>query len=77
MSLISFIHGVVLFATYAILWFLSLLCLLPVGLGAETDPESGAPLSPMLGRKALFATAIAAVLWVVFYLLIAFKILDL
>lgn len=77
MSLVSLIHGVVLFATYAILWFLTLLCLLPVGLGAETDPESGAPLSPMLGRKALLATGIAAVLWVVFYVLIAFKILDL
>ncbi len=77
MSIVSFIHGVVLFATYAILWFLSLLCLLPVGLGAETDPESGAPLTPMLGRKALFATVIAAVLWVTFYALIVFKVLDL
>jgi predicted secreted protein len=74
---IAFIHGVVLFATYAILWFLSLFCLLPVGLGAETDPETGAPSTPMLGRKALIATGIAAVLWVAFYLLIKFKILDL
>ena len=77
MSLITFIHDVVLFGTFAILWFLSLFCLLPVGLGSERDPDSGAPLSPMLGRKALIATAIAAVLWVVFYLLIAFKVLDL
>ena len=75
--MISFIHGVVLFATYAILWFLSLLCLLPVGLGAETDPDSGAPLTPMLGRKALLATLVAAVLWVLFYALIALKVLDL
>ena len=75
--MIDFIHGVVLFATYAILWFLSLFCLLPVGLGAETDPETGAPLSPMLGRKALIATGIAAVLWVMFYLLIRFKVFDL
>ena len=75
--MIDLIHGVVLFATYAILWFLSLFCLLPVGLGAETDPETGAPLSPMLGRKALIATGIAAVLWVVFYLLIKFKVFDL
>jgi predicted secreted protein len=74
---IGFIHGVVLFATYAILWFLSLFCLLPVGRGAPTDTETGAPLTPMLGRKALIATGIAAVLWVAFYLLIKFKILDL
>jgi predicted secreted protein len=76
-SVVSLVHGVVLFGSFAILWFLSLFCLLPVGLGADRDPDSGAPLSPMLGRKALLATAIAAVLWVVFYLLIAFKILDL
>ncbi|MEI9992222.1 MAG: DUF1467 family protein [Rhizomicrobium sp.] len=44
---------------------------------AETDPESGAPLTPMLGRKALLATGISAVLWVLFYVLIAFKVLDL
>jgi predicted secreted protein len=74
---IGLIHGVVLLGTFAILWFLSLFCLLPVGLGAERDPESGAPLSPMLGRKALMALGIAVVLWCVFYALIAMKILDL
>jgi len=74
---IGLIHGVVLFGTFAILWFLSLFCLLPVGLGAERDPESGAPLSPMLGRKALVALGIAVVLWCVFYALISFKVLDL
>jgi predicted secreted protein len=74
---IGLIHGVVLFGTFAILWFLSLFCLLPVGLGAERDPESGAPLSPQLGRKALIALGIAVVLWCVFYALITFKILDL
>jgi predicted secreted protein len=75
--LTGFIHGVVLFGSFAILWFLSLFCLLPVGLGAERDPDSGAPLSPMLGRKALIATGIAVFLWAIFYALIALKILDL
>ena len=75
--MIGLIHGVVLFATYAILWFLCLFCLLPIGMGAESDPDTGAPLTPMLGRKALIATGIAAVLWVVFYVLIAFKVFDL
>jgi predicted secreted protein len=74
---IGLIHGVVLFGSFAILWFLSLFCLLPVGLGSERDPDSGAPLSPMLGRKALIATGIAVVLWGMFYALIALKILDL
>ncbi len=75
--IVALVHNVVLFGTFAILWFLALFCLLPVGLGAARDPDSGAPLSPQLGRKALIATGIAIVLWVVFYALIAFKVLDL
>jgi predicted secreted protein len=75
--LIGLVHGVVLVGTFAIVWFLALFCLLPVGLGAERDPASGAPLSPQLGRKALIALAIAAVAWVMFYAAIALKILDL
>ena len=75
--MIRLVHAVVLFGTFAILWFLALFCLLPVGLGAERDPMSGAPLSPQLGRKALYAFAIAFVLWIVFYGLIASGILDL
>ncbi len=71
------LHYVVLFSAYAVLWFLCLFCLLPVGLGAERDPESGAPLSPMLGKKALIASGIAAVLWIVFYAAIGFHWLEL
>ena len=75
--MISIVHTVAVFGTFPILWFLSFFCLLPVGLGAGNDPESGAPLKPMLGRKALVATGIAAMLWCVFYALIMFKVLDL
>jgi predicted secreted protein len=70
------IHWAVLLSAFLIFWFLALFCLLPVGLGA-VDPETGAPLNPMLGRKALIATAVAAVSWIVFYLLILFGVLDL
>ena len=63
----QFLHYVVLFSAYAVLWFLCLFCLLPVGLGAERDPDTGAPLSPMLKKKALIASGIAAVLWIAFY----------
>jgi predicted secreted protein len=75
--LIALVHGVVLFGTFAILWFLALFCLLPVGMGSEVDADTGAPLSPRLGLKVMIAGAIAIVLWVIFYLLIALKILDL
>ncbi len=63
----NFIHYVVLFSAYAVLWFLCLFCLLPVGLGAERDPDSGAPLNPMLAKKALIASVVAAILWIGFY----------
>jgi len=75
-AVIPVVHASVLVGAYVIFWFLALFCLLPVGLG-EVDPESGAPLSPKLLLKAGIATAIAAVLWVGFYILIAFGVFDL
>ena len=77
MTLAAGLHYVVLFSAYAVLWFLCLFCLLPVGLGSERDPESGAPLNPMLKKKALIALAVAAVLWAVFYAFIGFGWLEL
>ncbi|MDE2111741.1 MAG: DUF1467 family protein [Alphaproteobacteria bacterium] len=70
------VHGAVLISAFLVLWFLAFFCLLPVGLG-EVDPQTGAPLRPYLGRKALIATAIAVVLWIVFYALILFHVVDL
>lgn len=75
--MIELVHGVVLFGTFAILWFLALFCLLPIGMGVEADTRSGAPLSPRLGRKALIALGIAIVLWIVFYALIHTHVLNL
>jgi predicted secreted protein len=71
------IHGVVLFGAFAIFWFVTLLCLLPIGIGSDTDPETGVPLSPRLGLKALIATGLSVVLFAVFYALILLKVLDL
>jgi len=73
----QFLHYVVLFSAFAVLWFLSLFCLLPVGLGSERDPDSGAPLSPMLKKKSLIASVIAAVLWLAFYAAIGIGWLEL
>jgi predicted secreted protein len=75
MTIPGFIHYVVLFSAYAVLWFLVFFCLLPIGLG-EVDPETGAPLRPYLGKKALWASAIAAVLWLIFYFAIGFGWLE-
>ena len=76
MTIAQGLHYVVLFSAYAVLWFLVLFCLLPVGLGSERDPESGAPLQPMLKKKMLWSTVIAAVLWAGFYAAIGFGWLE-
>jgi len=70
------VHASVLIGAYVIAWFLAFFCLLPVGLG-EVDPETGAPLKPMLLRKAGIATGIAAVLWGALYALILTGVLEL
>jgi predicted secreted protein len=71
------IHGAVLISAFLIIWFLALFCLLPMGLGSAVNPESGAPLEPRLGRKLLIATAISTVLWLMFYALIAMRVVEL
>jgi predicted secreted protein len=76
MNISGFLHYVVLFSAYAVCWFLVFFCLLPIGLG-EIDAETGAPLKANLGKKALWASIIAAVLWLVFYLSIGFGWLEL
>jgi len=65
-ALPGIIHSAVLLGAFAVLWFLCLFCIFPIGLGA-VDPNTGAPLSPRLGMKMLWATGIAVVLWLVFY----------
>jgi predicted secreted protein len=78
--MIALVHDVALFGAFAILWFLALLIVLPIGAGghdasvAGADP--GAPARPRILFKAGLATGIAIVLWAIFYLLIALGVLD-
>ena len=76
MTIPGFLHYVVLFSAYAVCWFLVFFCLLPIGLG-EVDAETGAPLKANLGKKALWASVTAVVLWLAFYLSIGFGWLEL
>ena len=76
MTMPGFLHYVVLFSAYAVLWFLVLFCLLPIGLGA-VDPDTGAPVNAQLKRKAIWASGIAAILWLAFYFAIGFHWLEL
>lgn len=64
------VSGVVL---YVVLWFLALFIVLPIGIRpvADADPSSGwrgAPERPMLLKKAVGTTVLAAVLWGLVYL---------
>ena len=64
-------------AVYFVIWWLSLFVVLPIGVRTQDEDENttlgtvgSAPSRPMLGRKALAATVLAAVivaiLWFVF-----------
>lgn len=61
-------------AIYFLLWWVTLFAVLPWGVRSQqengeiapgTDP--GAPVLPALGRKLVWTTLVAAVLWGVFY----------
>jgi predicted secreted protein len=67
----SITSGLVLFS---VLWFLSLLMLLPIGVksqaeAGEVEPgtPAGAPDEPMIRKKMLWATGLSAVLWLILY----------
>ncbi len=70
------IHGAVLVSAFVIFWFLALFCLLPISLGG-VDPQTGAPVKPYFLRKVGIATAIATVLWLIFYALILLRAVEL
>ncbi|MBX5454621.1 MAG: DUF1467 family protein [Acidobacteriia bacterium] len=64
--------GVVL---YALIWWVVLFAVLPFGTEPEAEPDAasgwrGAPKRPLLGRKLLATTLVAAVIWLGCYALI-------
>ena len=76
MTTILVVHWAVLVSAFTVFWFLTLFCLFPIGLGA-VDPQTGAPTNPRILLKMAWATGVATVLFIGFYALIAFHILDL
>jgi predicted secreted protein len=73
----SWVSGVVL---YVILWCVVLFTVLPWGVRAAepSDPgyAAGAPINPQLVRKALWTTAITAVLWLIIFLIIQADVIS-
>ena len=68
-------------AIYIVTWWIVLFAVLPFGVNRHEDPEPGldpgAPAQPHLRIKAGITTLIAALVWVVIYLVIDFKVIDL
>jgi predicted secreted protein len=58
---------------YIVLWWTVLFAVLPLGVRRVENPgrgqERGAPERPDLVRKAIITSIVAAVLWLVFYVL--------
>ncbi|MEM8591270.1 MAG: DUF1467 family protein [Pseudomonadota bacterium] len=57
---------------YAVIWFLTLLCVIPVRLETQGDKgeivpgtHAGSPVNPQMKKRFLWTTAIAFVIWAV------------
>ncbi len=65
---------------YVIIWWVVLFMVLPWGVKVPEEPEPGhassAPVNPMMWRKALITSLIAAVLWGIAYWLIESEYLS-
>ena len=60
---------------YIVIWWLALFVVLPFGTSPVADPDPtsgwrGAPERPMLIRKMIATTALAAVIWLLIYLVV-------
>ena len=59
-------------ATYFVIWWVSLFAVLPFGVQSQQEAgevvpgsESGAPVKPMLLKKVIANTVLAAVIWLI------------
>jgi predicted secreted protein len=67
-------------AVYFVIWWIVLFAVLPWGVKVPENPEPGhatsAPEKPMLVRKALWTTLIAAIVWLGFFLVNYFELFS-
>ena len=61
-------------AIYFLIWWTVLFCVLPIGVKSQVDDgsivsgtEPGAPIRPMLRKKAILTTLIASVIFLAFW----------
>lgn len=72
-------------AVFVLIWWMAFFVMLPLGVrnhdeaGVETAPgvERGAPTAPQLGKKALYAAGLAALIWGVGFALMETGVISL
>ena len=68
------------FIVYAMIWWIVLLAVLPLGVRREESPEEGhdpgAPSNPNIPKKLLAATLISAAIWLAVFALVEFDIFS-
>ena len=68
-------------AVYFVLWWISLFMVLPWGNRPDTEVQEGnvpsAPAKPRIGLKALVTTGLAAVFWVIIWLVVRSDLIPL
>ena len=69
---------IVLAGAFVILWFLALQILLPVGIKSSRDGvgDPGASANPRMALKFALATVAAAALWMIFYVLVLTRVIN-
>jgi predicted secreted protein len=67
----------------AVAWWIAFQAMLPFGVQSHLEDNSvipgtdpGAPTQPRLGRKAIYASVIAIVVWAVLFSVIEFRVLT-
>jgi predicted secreted protein len=74
-----------LVAVYLTIWWTVLFCVLPINsqsfIEAGVEPPAGAdpssPVNPNLKRKFFTTTWVSAILWLVIFVVVQFKLIDL
>jgi predicted secreted protein len=66
-------------AIYIILWWLAFFIMLPIGVKSLDEAgvsarghDQGAPETPNLGKKAIWAGGLATVVWIILYVVLHF-----
>ena len=77
---VGVVNGLVVFI---MIWWLTLFIMLPIGIRSQEEEgdvvegsEPGAPISPMLARKAWWTTIVASIFWLIYFVITESGMLD-